>query len=99
MSADFKFPADTPRVSRSPFVERGKAIVIEGSQFEDGQRRLIVSQGVSDEDAAKITDFLTEAETEQARIAEQVAIFERLMERTKEDALRWADGIGKTATK
>jgi hypothetical protein len=99
MSDDFKSPADMPLVSRSPFVERGKAIVIDGAQFEDGQRRLIVSQGVSDEDAAKITDFLTKAETEHARIAEQVAIFERLMERMKEDVLRWADDVGKTATK
>lgn len=74
----FKIPAGTPLVIRSPFIAPGKAVIIDGSQFEDGRRRLIVSQGVSDEDAAKITDFLSAAEFERARIDEQVAILKRL---------------------
>lgn len=78
-STEFKMSADTPLVSRSPHVDAGKAIVIAGSRFEDGRRRVIVSQGVSDEDAQNITTVMTEAEVERARLTERIAIVRRML--------------------
>ena len=79
---DFKMSADTPLVSRSQFIEHGRAIVIGGDQFEDGKQRFVVSMAVRDEEVASITDYLSEAEVKRAMFAEQVAIIERLTSRS-----------------
>lgn len=60
-------PSTTPRVTRSDMVISPGAIVIEGSQFDDGLRRLVVGHEVTDDTIATLTAALTQIDAEEGR--------------------------------
>lgn len=64
---DLRMPATTPRVSRSAMVDGTFVVCIEGSQFEDGFRRLVVGIETTDETIAALTAALQEIGAEEDR--------------------------------
>lgn len=66
-----KWPASTPIVSRSQFVQG--VLLMRGEQFEDGKDRLVVPQSTTDDEVA-------DAERTMAEHNERMAEFDRLTE-------------------
>lgn len=71
---EFKLPADTPLVTRSPGVPEGRALVMEGHMFEDGKRRLILPQATPDNVVAEATQTLEEQEAHLERIRRLIRV-------------------------
>jgi hypothetical protein len=60
---DFKMPADTPRVIRSPFLPDDQtAYVMSGELFEDGRSRLLLRVALCEPLEEKIIAVLDEAD-------------------------------------
>jgi hypothetical protein len=57
---DLRFPGSTPRVSRSDVLYPTDLVVIDGAQFEDGLRRLVVGSDVSDESMVVLQRVLSD---------------------------------------
>ena len=91
-SLEFKSPASTPRVVRSWFVDPTQVYFMEGDGFEDGLRRLVVSQTVSEADAMKILETMEAHETEAERIRTQIDTMNALMEKYRADVLAAVSG-------
>lgn len=46
---DIRFPASTPRVSRSAALRAAEIVLIDAAQFEDDRRRIVVGPEISDD--------------------------------------------------
>lgn len=57
-----RFPISTPLVSRSAVLSGREVILIDGVQFEDGRRRIVVGQEVTDATMKALTDALEQYE-------------------------------------
>ena len=57
-----RLPAATPLVSRSPMLNASDVIVIDGGQFEDDRRRIVVGPGLSDETVKALESTLLDHE-------------------------------------
>lgn len=80
---EFKSPASTPRVVRSPFVAPDSYVVMQAEMFEDAKPRVIVSSHLAGEECQKITDALEAFEREQDRIEKAFAAIGELFEEAK----------------
>lgn len=63
-----RFPATTPRVSRSTALHAQDIIAIDAAQFADDQRRLVVGPEVSDEMVDALTRALIEIDHREGMI-------------------------------
>jgi hypothetical protein len=57
---ELRFPATTPRVSRSRALFPDQVVLIAGEQFEDGLRRIVVGIDASDESVDLLAKALRE---------------------------------------
>lgn len=57
---EMRFPSSTPRVSRSAVLGGKDVVLIDGVQFEDGMRRLVVGPDISDDSMAALASALSE---------------------------------------
>lgn len=57
---EIRFPATTPRVSRSAMIGPKDVVLIEGTQFEDDMRRLVVGAEISDDSMTVLDKALRE---------------------------------------
>jgi hypothetical protein len=65
---EIRFPATTPRVSRSQSLYATDVIVVEGVQFEDGQRRIVVGPDITDDTIKALATALIEMDHRDAAI-------------------------------
>lgn len=65
---EIRFPATTPRVTRSAVLGGKEVILIDGVQFEDGDRRLVVGSEVSDESMKALELALREIDNRDATV-------------------------------
>lgn len=84
---EIKSPASTPRVVRSWFVDPTQVLFMDGDGFEDGLRRIVVSQTVSEADAMKILETMEAHEAEAERIRTQMDTMNDLMEKYRADVI------------
>lgn len=57
-----RFSISTPKVSRSKALTGREVILIDGAQFEDDRRRIVVGQQVTDATMTALTDALEQHE-------------------------------------
>lgn len=65
---EMRFPGKTPRVSRSAVLGGKEVILIDGVQFEDGERRLVVGPEVSDDSMKALELALREIDNRDAAV-------------------------------
>lgn len=59
---DLRFPATTPRVSRSNALRAAEVVLIDAAQFEDDRRRIVVGPDISDDTMNALGDALDQHE-------------------------------------
>lgn len=65
---EIRFPSTTKRVSRSAVLGGKEVILIDGVQFEDGVRRLVVGPEVSDDSMKALELALREIDNRDATV-------------------------------
>ena len=65
---DMRFPKSTPRVSQSAVLYPKEVALIDGAQFEDGLRRLVVGPEISEDTMAALTQVLSEIDNRDAAV-------------------------------
>jgi hypothetical protein len=79
MTNPYALPIDgLPRVVRTPMLEK-QMLVMDGSTFGDGKRRIGVPMSVSDEQASQLAAALIDADEKVERLTRMVAAVEALL--------------------
>lgn len=86
---EFKMPANTPRVMRSPFVQSDTAITMPGDHFEDGNPRIFVSVTFPQEAVDALVHALEEQERIQAAADRLRALMSDYRERIDSTYFEW----------
>lgn len=58
----FRLRSSTPLVSRSPMLRAREIVVMDGAQFEDDRRRIVVGPEVTDDTVGTLTEALGQLE-------------------------------------